>query len=209
MHLFDHIGNIVEEKKNFFPEHKVAVNQISVDAKGEYVGTCSDDGMVTITGLYSTENNQSLNFGKSIKCIALDPKYHKSGSGRRFVVGDTKLTLYEKTFLKSTKSTVLCDAEGSVSAIAWSEQFVAWASVLGVRVYDLNEKCSLGLIRWEELADGSSIKNFRCNLRWASNVTLLIGWVDTIRICVLRKRIAYSKELPGIIIDPSKSPTSN
>lgn len=177
-----------------------------MDTKGEFIASCSDDGTVALTGLYTSENNQKLTFGKAVKCIALDPQFHKSGSGRKFVLGDNKLTLYEKTFYKSLKSTILSESEGLVSAIAWNDQFVAWASSLGVHVYDLAEKCSLGLIRWEE-PKGSSLNSFRCNLRWSNSTTLLIGWVDTIRICVLRKRNAIevsSKDLPGFIVDPSK-----
>lgn len=119
--------------------------------------------------------------------------------------GDNKLTLYEKTFLKGLKSTVLNDSEGVVSAIAWSDQFVAWASAIGVRVHDLNEKCSLGLIKWQD-QENVSLINFRCNLKWADSKTLLIGWVDTIRICVVRKRNSVevsTRDLPGFIVDPS------
>lgn len=185
----------------------VTVNMISVDAKGEHIATCSDDGMAFINGLYTDENDQKLNIGQAVKSIALDPLHYKTGSGRRFIIGDNKLTIYEKTFLKGLKSTVLNEAEGTVSAIAWTEQYVAWASSLGVRVYDLNEKCSLGLIKWEE-PDGKALSDFRCNLKWSTCSTLLIGWVDTIRVCVIRKRNSVevsTRGLPAFIVDPSKN----
>lgn len=86
---------------------------------------------------------------------------------------------------------------------------MAWASALGVRVHDLNEKCSLGLIKWQE-PENVSLVNFRCNLKWANSKTLLIGWVDTIRICVVRKRNSVevsTRDLPGFIVDPSKCRT--
>lgn len=51
------------------------------------------------------------------------------------------------------KPTVLCEAEGGVRSIAWSGRFVAWASDTGVRVYDLDAKCSLGLIKWSRIAE--------------------------------------------------------
>lgn len=128
--------------------------------------------------------------------------YHKSNSGRRFIIGDYQLTLYEKTFLKGLKSTVLCESEGMVNAMRWNGQFVAWASAIGVRVYDLNERCSLGLIKWEEPRTGR-LSDFRCNLRWCNSSTLLIGWVETIRICVIRKRnLVEARSLPGFIVDP-------
>lgn len=184
----------------------VSVNQVSIDSKGEYIGSCSDDGVVVINGLYTEENNQNLNIGRAVKTIALDPMHYKSGTGRRFIIGDNKLTLYEKTFLKGLKQSVMCEAEGLVSAIAWTEQFVAWASAIGVRVYDLYERCSLGLIKWEEPKD-ALLSDFRCNLKWSNSTTLLIGWVDIIRICVIRRRNSVevsTRDLPGFIVDPSK-----
>lgn len=90
-------------------------------------------------------------------------------------------------------------------AICWQGNFVAWASHLGVRVYDLSEKCSLGLMKWEVPAQ-ARLENFRCHLRWSNANTLLIGWVDTIRICVIRKRNsieASSSNLPVFVVDPS------
>lgn len=184
----------------------VSVNQISIDSKGEFIGTCSDDGAIVINGFYTEEVNQKLTIGRAVKTIALDPMFYKSGSGRRFIIGDAKLTLYEKTFLNSLKQTVLCEAEGLVSAIAWNEQFVAWTSAIGVRVYDLNERCSLGLIKWEEPKD-QLLNDFRCNLKWSNSTTLLIGWVDIVRICVIRKRNSVevsTRGLPDFIVDPSK-----
>lgn len=64
------------------------------------------------------------------------------------ISGEDKLILYEKTFLSRMKPTILWEAEGGVRSIAWAGQFVAWASDTGVRVYDLNARCSLGLIKW-------------------------------------------------------------
>ncbi|XP_064554035.1 vacuolar protein sorting-associated protein 41 homolog [Drosophila montana] len=204
VYLLDHQGNSVDSNLSSGDRHthSVAVNHIDVDPKGEYVATCSDDGRVNITGLFSCENNQNLSHGKFIKVVALDPEV-KSGV-RRFIVGDDKLTLYERNLLKKLKPCELCAVEGSVLAICWQGNLVAWASHLGVRVYDLSEKCSLGLMKWEVPAQ-ARLENFRCHLRWSNTNTLLIGWVDTIRICVIRKRNtieASSSNLPGFVVDP-------
>uniref|UniRef100_A0A1A9VLN1 Integrase_H2C2 domain-containing protein n=1 Tax=Glossina austeni TaxID=7395 RepID=A0A1A9VLN1_GLOAU len=67
-----------------------------------------------------------------------------------FHIGDEKLTLFEKNFLKKLKSSVLSAAEGHVISVRWNGPFIAWASCLGVLVYDLIEKYSLGLMKWEE-----------------------------------------------------------
>ncbi|XP_037957571.1 vacuolar protein sorting-associated protein 41 homolog [Teleopsis dalmanni] len=213
VYLLDHKGyavksNLTDGVTNF--THTVAVNHIDVDVKGSYVASCSDDGLVRITGLFSDENNYDLNIGKSIKAVALDPD-PKSAAIKRFIIGDDKLTLYERNFLKKLKSTVLSTAEGYVLAVCWSGNFVAWASYVGVHVYDLNEKCSLGLMKWEQPIN-ARLENFRCNFRWANSTTLLIGWVDTIRVCVIRKRNAIdaiSRVLPVFIVDPiSTIPTT-
>lgn len=190
VYLLDHQGNTVTLDSNQdLQRHVVSVNAISIDQKGEYIATCSDHGTVEIKGLYSDENNPKLNQGQNVKSIALDPLYYKPGSGRKFIVGDKNLTLYEKTFLKGLKATVLSTAEGYVTNITWADQWIAWSSHIGVRVYDLNEKSSLGLIKWEE-PKSAPLTSFRCNLRWlhtSSPATLLIGWCDTIRICSIRK----------------------
>uniref|UniRef100_A0A182IX16 Uncharacterized protein n=1 Tax=Anopheles atroparvus TaxID=41427 RepID=A0A182IX16_ANOAO len=205
IHMLDHQGNCVHTIINIKENaHILSVNKISVDSKGEHIATCSDDGKVVISGLYTDENNQTLSTGKIIKAVELDPQHHRSGAGRKFIIGDNKLVLYERTFLKGLKSTVLRDSEGQVTGIKWNGQFVAWASSLGIHVYDLNEKCSLGFIQWEEPKEGK-LTDYRCNLNWSNDTTLLIGWVDTVRICVIRKRNAIevsTRNLPVHIVDP-------
>ncbi|XP_044315232.1 vacuolar protein sorting-associated protein 41 homolog isoform X2 [Drosophila rhopaloa] len=204
VHLLDHQGNSVNSNLSNSERytHQVAVNQIDVDPKGEYVATCSDDGKVNITGLFSCENNQNLSFGKFIKAVAVDPELRSRT--RRFIVGHDKLILYERNLLNKLKPIELCLVEGNVLTIRWHGSLVAWASHLGVRVYDLNEKCSLGLMKWEAPTQ-ERLENFRCHLLWSNKHTLLIGWVDTIRICVIRKRNlieASSSNLPSYIVDP-------
>ncbi len=46
---------------------------------------------VVINGLYSTENNQVINFDRPVKAVAMDPMFYKSGSGKHFVTGDDKV----------------------------------------------------------------------------------------------------------------------
>lgn len=102
MHLLDHQGNIVKNSKEL-RGHSVAINKISIDERGDFVGSCSDDGIVHICGLYTSDNDQDLNIGRLVKSVAIDPMYYKSGSGRRFITGDERLVLHEKTFLSRLK----------------------------------------------------------------------------------------------------------
>ncbi|XP_044763027.1 vacuolar protein sorting-associated protein 41 homolog [Coccinella septempunctata] len=202
IHLLDHQGNNIEGKE--LKAHTVGVNQISIDSNGEFIATCSDDGKIFIHSLFNKENNFTLNVGRLVKTVALDPNYNKYGSTKRFILGDDKLTLYERTFLGSLRPTVLCESEGFVRSLSWKGNFIAWSSNVGVRVYDMNARCSLGLIKWEEHKN-LSIEKFRCNLRWADARTLLIGWVDTVRVCIIRKRSNIelaNKNLPEYLVDP-------
>lgn len=51
IYLFDHQGNSVTSHLSDAPadiSHTVAVNHLDVDAKAEYVATCSDDGKVNV-----------------------------------------------------------------------------------------------------------------------------------------------------------------
>jgi hypothetical protein len=51
-------------------------------------------GQVVITGLYATESNQTVNFDRPVKAVALDPSFYKPSSGKQYVTGDDKVCLY-------------------------------------------------------------------------------------------------------------------
>lgn len=88
IHLLDHQGNNIESRT--LQAHTVAVNEISIDQKGDFIASCSDDGKVFIYGLYNRENNHNMNLGRLVKSIAIDPSYYKSGSNRKFITGYSK-----------------------------------------------------------------------------------------------------------------------
>lgn len=199
IHLLDFEGNIVNNRQ--LRSHTVAVNQISIDSQGEFIATCSDDGNVFVYGLYTTENAQEVSLGRCVKSVAIDPFYHRFGNHRRFVTGDDRLMLHERTFLGRTKSVVLCDVEGVVHNMRWHNRFVAWASNIGLRVYDIISRCSLGLIKWDK-RNNILPSTYRCNLTWKDKGTLLVGWVDTVRICVVKRRLQRPRDVPEYIVEP-------
>jgi len=48
-------------------------------------------------------------------------------------------------------------------------------------------------------------EHYRCNLQWSDSKTLLIGWVDIVRICHIRKRTTQemvNRDLPEFVVDP-------
>lgn len=68
-----------------FHAHKAAVNDLSFDIDGEYIGSCSDDGSIVISSLFADEKRK-FEYHRPMKAIALDPDYARK-SLKRFVAG--------------------------------------------------------------------------------------------------------------------------
>lgn len=75
-----------------FNAHTAAVNDLSFDIEGEYVGSCSDDGTVVINSLF-TDEKMKFEYHRPMKAIALDPDYVRKAS-KRFVAGGLAGHLY-------------------------------------------------------------------------------------------------------------------
>lgn len=65
--------------------HTAPVNEVSFDSDGEYVGSCSDDGTVVISSLY-TDDKEKFEYHRPVKAVALDPEYARKGS-KQFALG--------------------------------------------------------------------------------------------------------------------------
>lgn len=204
--LFDHLGNSVPNKH--LRTHMVAVNQISIDDRGEYLVSCSDDGAAYLYGLLTAENSQETCTQRSIKSVAIDPEYYKLGSNRRFITGDTRLTLYEKTFLSRTKSTVLCESFGCyIRNIRWKGQYVLWTCSIGVRVYDLVNMKPCAFFRWP-CNERVIPLEYPCCMYWKDNSTFLIGWVNLVMLCKIEKRMSVIRENADCAITYAKGELS-
>ena len=112
---------------------------------------------VLVNGLYTTENTHTLTLDRPVHSVALDPFYYKSGSGRKFVTGDDRITLHEKVFLSRLKSTVLFEGDGPITNIKWRGRFLAWASNSGVRVFDMTIKRIISVVK-KDISPGYDIQ---------------------------------------------------
>ncbi|KAL0370134.1 UNVERIFIED_CONTAM: Vacuolar protein sorting-associated protein 41 [Sesamum angustifolium] len=88
VHILDFLGNQVKE----FIAHTAAVNDLCFDIEGEYIASCSDDGSVVISSLF-TDERMKFEYHRPMKTIALDPDYVRKSS-RRFVTGGLAGHLY-------------------------------------------------------------------------------------------------------------------
>ncbi|KAL1464837.1 hypothetical protein WDU94_004448 [Cyamophila willieti] len=150
VHLLDHQGNSIKSQP--LRHHSICVSSISIDLSGEYIASCSHDGKVHVYGLYSSSDDMHVNLQTVLRSVQINPHYKKSSKSHRFVTGDVKLILHEKTILSRVRSTTLSDAsmEGGVINMSWANQFIAWATNVGMRVYDIQARTSLGLIKWKK-----------------------------------------------------------
>lgn len=180
IHILDHQGNNIRSKELLL--HVTTVNQISIDDKGDYLASCSNDGKVAVHGLYSSDFNTSVTIERPVRSVAIDPNFSKASANRRFIIGEDKVVLYERQFLTGYKPNVIYQGEGAIRNIKWRERFVVWASDKTVRVYDILSSRTITVIQKDH---DPSLRSdlYRCNLYWENDKTLLIGWANSVKVC--------------------------
>ncbi|XP_030958415.1 vacuolar protein sorting-associated protein 41 homolog [Quercus lobata] len=179
VHILDFLGNQVKE----FPAHTAAVNDLSFDIEGEYVGSCSDDGSVVINSLF-TDEKLKFEYHRPMKAIALDPDYSRKTS-RRFVTGGLAGHLYyntKKWF--GYRDQVLHSGEGPIHVVKWRTSLFAWANDAGVKVYDTANDQRITFI---ERPRGSPRPELLLpHLVWQDDALLVIGWGTSVKIASIR-----------------------
>uniref|UniRef100_UPI00398E8932 vacuolar protein sorting-associated protein 41 homolog isoform X2 n=1 Tax=Pristiophorus japonicus TaxID=55135 RepID=UPI00398E8932 len=180
VYLLDIQGDVTQR----FDISSVKVNQVSLDESGEHIGICSEDGKVQVVGLYTREGFHE-NFDCPIKIVALNPQFGRSSS-KQFITGANKLLLYERNWLNRWKTTVLHEGEGTITNVKWRGNLIAWSNSVGVKIYDASSKQRITNISRDNT-------NFRpdmylCSLCWKDNLTLIIGWATSVKVCVVKER---------------------
>lgn len=197
IHVFDHQGNKVNRHELCF--HLKSVDSISIDERGEYLASCSSDRLV-VYGLCDGKPYFNMMPDKPLNVVAIDPYFHKPDGGRRFVAGDDRVVLYERGLLTRYKSTVLPSKEQKVKSISWYGQFIAWASDKYVQIFDVEQKAVI--TRFKKDSDIDYAGDYTCQFSWKDKKTLLIGWSNTVRVCLIKERSremmneAQLRELP-------------
>uniref|UniRef100_A0A2P2MIW4 Vacuolar protein sorting-associated protein 41 homolog n=1 Tax=Rhizophora mucronata TaxID=61149 RepID=A0A2P2MIW4_RHIMU len=179
VHILDFLGNEVKE----FHAHAAAVNDLSFDIEGEYVGSCSNDGTVVINSLF-TEEKLKFEYHRPMKAIALDPEYSRRTS-RRFVAGGLAghLCFNSKKWL-GYRDQVLHWGEGPIHAVKWRASLIAWANDAGVKVYDAANDQRVTFI--ERPRGSPRPELLRPHLVWQDDTILVIGWGTSVKIALIR-----------------------
>eukprot|EP01052_Picozoa_sp_SAG31_P006369 SAG31_NODE_292_length_18283_cov_10.859859_12_plen_1118_part_00 len=192
VHILDLDGNDVRS----FSPHAMPVNALSLDPAGEYVCSCSDEGLVVISPLF-TADTETFTYGEPIKTAALCPDYSRRGV-RDFMVGssDGQVRLKTKGWFGKVEQKTLNTELGAVHVMAWHPdgRFVAWASATCVTVVEMETKqviSQLGRPPNVTVEAGQ-----QCSLTWTANSkmqgaedgVLLVGWGPRIQVMLIRRR---------------------
>ncbi|KAI8819466.1 uncharacterized protein EV422DRAFT_497948 [Fimicolochytrium jonesii] len=196
VHILDLIGTEVKQYRS----HSATINSLSIDTNGEYVASASDDGKVVINSLYTSEN-QIINYKRPVKAIALEPDYSKK-STRQFVSGGMAevLSMSGKGWF-GTRDATISSGEGPIYSVLWRENFIAWANEAGVKIYDVAAQQKFAYV--DRPPNSPRADLFRCHLVWKSDTQLLIGWADSVKLCVIKERskMDISSGLPSRYVE--------
>lgn len=187
VYILDLIGG--ELVRNKIACHTQAINDMSLDDTGELVATCSNDGTVVISDLWSDSTPQSkYQYTKAVNAIALAANFKVTQS---FAVGGQaqQLILSSKTWL-SSREKILHSGEGPITTIRWNGDYLAWANSAGVKIYDCNAFERITSVNRSQTQGQGEAS--RCFLAWANKDTLLIGWGSSVRVGVVKQKVSES-----------------
>ena len=180
--------------------HKHRVNQLSADASGTFIASCSEDGTVCVRNV-ATSEQVSFSYSRALAAIALDPGYAKKRD-KIFACGGVagQFILNRKGWFTHANTTVH-EGEGAVTAISWQPTggLIAWANAEGVKIYDVDREMRISYIeRPRDLPDGIES---RCSLAWEDSDALadqlIIGWGRHIKIIRIMRRASAATSAAG------------
>ncbi|CAI2161428.1 16876_t:CDS:10 [Funneliformis geosporum] len=181
--------------------HTAAVTDIAIEVTEEFVASASQDGRVIIHGLFN-DTKQVFNYRRPLKCISLDPDFHKKDT-QRFVCGGMSGVLYlnEKAlvtpvgwFGQRQDTKLQHSGEGAISAVRWKGSLIAYANDEGVKIYNIQSQQRITYIKRPPNSPRADL--YRCNLTWRNETTLLIGWANFIQTAFV-KEYAKNEIQPG------------
>jgi WD40 repeat protein len=182
LNIFDHQGNRINSRNLCL--HVKPINCISVDRKGNFFVSCSDESLV-VYGLCDDTYNHVIMLDKPVKLVAMDP-----GERKRYVTDGDSLQLHKIKVsyidkLKSDKPLVLWE-DKPIRSLSWRGKFIACATDQMIKVfYDPPRPyCAITRIRRGPENTGQD----PAQLAWKDDRTLLVGWGPNIKFYSIRDR---------------------
>nr|XP_008537583.1 PREDICTED: vacuolar protein sorting-associated protein 41 homolog isoform X2 [Equus przewalskii] len=98
------------------------------------------------------------------------------------------------------KSSVLHEGEGNIRSVKWRGHLIAWANNMGVKIFDITSKQRITNVPRDDISLRPDM--YPCSLCWKDNVTLIIGWGTSVKICSVKERHASEmRDLPSRYVE--------
>uniref|UniRef100_M8B150 Vacuolar protein sorting-associated protein 41 homolog n=1 Tax=Aegilops tauschii TaxID=37682 RepID=M8B150_AEGTA len=178
-----HGNHIGKKRSKEIKAHTATINDISFEDR-EYIGSCSDDGTVVISNLF-TDEKLKFEYHRPMKAIALDPQYSRSNN--RFATGGLAgqvLVLTKKSWVSGYNKKVLREGEGPIHSMKWRTDLLAWANDAGVKVHDM--KTDRGIAFIEKPKGIPRPEVLLPHLVWQDDTVLVIGWGTSVKVAAIR-----------------------
>ena len=177
VHVFDHNGYEVTVDRKF-PVHPIAVTSLCIDRTGEFFASCSNDGRINVFGFFKSDFDVQECLPFKVECICLDPNFSVS---RCFATGGDRPLFWEKGLFGKYKRTALTRISGSVSTIAWHNNYIAYALPNRVLIFDTQQRVNFEGI--DKVDDNLRNDLYPCHLAWKTDDSvLIIGWGKTFSV---------------------------
>ncbi|OXB54646.1 hypothetical protein ASZ78_003478 [Callipepla squamata] len=127
----------------------------------------------------------------------------------------SKLLLYERGWMNRWKPSVLHEGEGNIRNVKWRGHLIAWANNMefvilnkvlfclnfqGVKILDMISKQRITNVPRDDISLRPDM--YPCSLCWKDNLTLIIGWGNSVKICSVKERHASEmRDLPNRYVE--------
>jgi len=168
---------------------RVSVIAVSLDSDGRYCACATADCTVTVLPIGGGAHELREQHTSPVLCAAICPEYGSGVPENLMVCVGTEegqLILHKRALLGAR--TLIHRGEGPVTAVRWFGKMVAWANDRGVKVFHVP---SGQKVTYVPRAPGSEWQ--RCNLAWASDERLLIGWGSSVKVAIVLQQPSTAK----------------
>mmetsp|Transcript_26754 Transcript_26754/g.64857 ORF Transcript_26754/g.64857 Transcript_26754/m.64857 type:complete len:945 (-) Transcript_26754:128-2962(-) len=177
IHQLDLNGNEIVKLST----HTSPINFLHLNTTGDFVASCSDDGHVVVTNLFS-RSSKRYRFNQAINCVCLSPAY---SSKPMFVCGGKKgeFFLSTKSFFGDSNK-LIHKGEGAIGTCSWHKNYVAWSNDFGVKAINATTRIPIAYVALP--SDAMNVSSCRCSIVWSNDTTMLVGWGDCVQVCEIQ-----------------------
>ncbi|RDD42694.1 Vacuolar protein sorting-associated protein 41-like protein [Trichoplax sp. H2] len=188
--VLDSMGNCIAKYDNV---HGGAIRDISIDTYGEVIGSCSDDGKISIITVFSPKSPVVLSFDRPTKTLALAPNFARLKS-KTYVIGHgDRLSLVSADWLGRNKFQAIDGGEGTVTNVRWRDRFIVWSnSAFLVKVYDTLARGLISIIQRPTTNDFRP-ELYPTIINWINDRRFVVGSIDSVKICAIKEQTESHK----------------